>query len=335
MALEDPVIPSVAPLFAPRSVEDPVTPLFVPRRVASLSPDPLATPQHRFWAARLAVAGGWPGCERPKQERDSLRSRSKEGRPGSRRHRRWTRSQELTGSLRRAMTACGEDAEGVDRAKQEAGVEALGEVRPSAFYKLLEHEGPARALDAWAASEAARPERKSSPRRRELREEDKAVAVRRAFGDIWRFVRNDVTSRGLLEQLENGAIRAFGTGASAESIANSEVQDEAEPKADQGEEKSAVSDEPWLLRWDGSTLLTEAGAPPAAKLEVMGLGPHHRKVAHQLARALDLLSESHLGGPGGTEKVLALRPPRGRRSCGLGSGWAAPLSVTRVLAAVA
>merc|ERR1719433_328291 len=49
--------------------------------------------------------------ERPRYERDSLRSRSKEGRPGSRKHRRYTRSVEVSGVLRKAMALAGEEAE--------------------------------------------------------------------------------------------------------------------------------------------------------------------------------------------------------------------------------
>lgn len=274
-----------------------------------------------FYKPALWQLGTSSRESRPKQERDSLRSRSKEGRPGSRKHRRWTRSVELVGSLRRVMAASGEVGPTGDDAD---GVTDQGhhELRPSAFYRLLEHEGPGQALEAWAAAEASRGH---SPRARarntrtkdaaQIREE-RERAVRRAFGETFQWLQRDTYSQELLAEIEVLVEKAFGSC-------------EHEPGFPVQEADAAAEDAPWLVCWDGEVLLTKSGAPPASELELLGLDAPQRKVVHQFARVLGLHSESR----GTAAKVIALRPTRGSR-CGPRQGrWHAPFSVSQVLAA--
>lgn len=251
--------------------------------------------------------------ERPKQERDSLRSRSKEGRPGSRKHRRWTRSQELKGSLRKAMVACGESCDNVDfeNFKEQFRLE----YKPSAFYKLLEAEGPGHALEVWNAAENARRPR-SRPRLQRPKTEaqveaQNARAARQAFGCMWRYIHDDTTAKELLLELEEMATCAFASG----ERGNTELLQE------------------WLLLWDGAELTTQSGNPPAVEMGITGLTSAERKCVHALAQLLGLHSASKISngpGPEGDGKVLTMRPPRSR--CGSGKTWAAPLSLARMLA---
>eukprot|EP00931_Biecheleriopsis_adriatica_P030113 TRINITY_DN17770_c1_g1_i1.p1 TRINITY_DN17770_c1_g1~~TRINITY_DN17770_c1_g1_i1.p1 ORF type:complete len:297 (-),score=55.20 TRINITY_DN17770_c1_g1_i1:133-1023(-) len=248
--------------------------------------------------------------ERPKQIRDSLRSRSKEGRPGSRKHRRHSQSVELVSSLRRVMSARGEDNLPTD---VDAVVDERPEQRPSAFYRLLEHEGPD-ALEAWAAAESRR-RTSSRPRQRRAKDaaslaEEQKRQVRRAFRDTWQYLSRDSSSQELIAKLEAVAESAFGT-----CIAK--------------EEEGLL----WHLSWDGDELTTESGAPPAEEMVLQGLDGAQRKVVHQLARLIGLHSESRVLEEDHTlateRKVLALRPPR-RLSCRSGA-WAAPFSVAEVI----
>lgn len=258
---------------------------------------------------------------RPKQERDSLRSRSKEGRPGSRKHRRYTHSMELVGSLRRAMARCGEPSDHVSGDPDSINVEVTRDWRPSAFYQLLEYEGPNGALDAWAAAEnarrpASRPHVSRTKDPVKIAEENQR-AVRRALGDSWQFVRESGSMQDFIQQLEQATARAFGA---------AESKDGLSPE----EQAVALS---WLLAWDGESFETKSGAPPTIEMAVLGLAPGHRKVVHQLAQLLGLRSASRLLDEGRGEvgdKVLTIRPPRSR--CGAAGAWEAPFSVSQVLA---
>lgn len=202
------------------------------------------------------------------------------------------------------MKACGETP-------PEPGAEVdegTPEFRPSAFYWLMEREGASGALEAWAAAEAAAKEPGARALRRrantEMPQHRVVQEVRRAFSDTWQFVQGNEAAQDLLAKLEGEAARAF-----------------AQP----GELASTQ----WFLHWDDASkeLQTEDGEPPADEMEVTGLNPVQRKVAHQLARALGLHSSSRGIG----DKALSIRPPR--RRCGSEGAWSAPFSVSRVLTA--
>jgi len=243
-----------------------------------------------------------------------------EGRPGTRKNKRWMNGRALVHSLRSAMAACGEDGAALDEEKIASLVPSL-EHRPSAFYQLLKLEGPESALDAWAAAEASRRERPRSRPRASTRNgaESSAAssrneqAVRRAFSDTWGFIRKNSSTRELVTKLETTAGRAFST--PGQLILDS-----------------------WQLAWDAESemLDTMSGEPPAGEIEIYGLSASERKVVHQLARVLGLHSESRiLDGlleevAEGDGKALALRPTR--RHCGKATVWAAPFSVAQVLA---
>ncbi|OLP80396.1 Cytochrome c oxidase assembly protein COX11, mitochondrial [Symbiodinium microadriaticum] len=178
-----------------------------------------------------AVSG--PMCLRGRlfleQERDSLRSRSKEGRPGSRKHRRYTHSVDLVGhsevnTLRRVMSARGEEnlPEDVDGVEEDGSLADAGfiaetiqqerpRVRPSAFYRLLECEGPGNALEAWAAAESrgrspkrARPKAGTAqgPQENEGDAWEAEEQVRRAFRENWQFLAQSQSSQELIAKLE-------------------------------------------------------------------------------------------------------------------------------------
>lgn len=262
-----------------------------------------------------ALWNGYRGRdERPRFERDSLRNRSLEGRPGSRRHRRWTRSVEIMGSLRRALAKAGEDPNISDA--DALNLQNEKEWRPSAFYRLLEKEGPDGALDALQAAEeqAPRPRQRPPKDAAQLAEEHQRQ-VRRAFSDTWQLIQGNDSARALLAELEKEVSRAFGASENSDGDALALL---------------------WMLNWDGDGLQTRFGAPPANEIAVGGLSPPFRKLAHQLARILGLHSESRvIDGPQGTndDKVIALRPPRSSSGKSRGKeAWAAPLSVTQVLA---
>jgi len=278
-------------------------------RRRSSPPPPLYKPT--FWGSHLGEREG-----RPKQERDSLRSRSKEGRPGSRKHRRWTHSVELVGSLRRAMAKVGENSDHVAGDPDSVTVEAVNDWRPSVFYKLLEHEGPGGALEAWAAAENSR-RQTSRPRVKDAARlaEEQRITVRRALGDLWHYVSESGNCQDFIKQLEKATTRAFG--AKEESGHSSSEEDVALR---------------WLLSWDGDSFKTKAGAPPTNEMAVLGLEPVYRKVVHQLAQIQGLTTSSHTleeqFAPSGC-KVLTIRPPRSR--CGSGGAWRPPFSVSKVL----
>jgi len=255
--------------------------------------------------------------ERPRFERDSLRNRSLEGRPGSRKHRRWTRSVEITGSLRKVLAKCGENPNISD-------VDALDlqnevEWRPSAFYRLMENEGATGALDALEAAEDA-VSKPRQPRQKDAGQlaEEYERHVRRTFSDTWQFLQGNNSARDLLAKLEKEATRAFGSAAQESGESDTQV---------------ALL---WMLYWDGEELQTKFGAPPANEITVGGLTPTFRKITHQLARSMGLHSESRdIDGPHGSEnKVIALRPPRQRSGGGKDQGgWIIPtFSVGEVLA---
>jgi len=214
------------------------------------------------------------------------------------------------GSLRRAMAKCGEDGTDIDLEalilEQET---AAHEWHPSAFYQLLEQEGPGHALEVWEAAEDARDHRQQQrPKRDTQTAEQNARSVRRAFADTWQFIQGDRSAQELLTNLEAEAARAFGP--------------------EMGQKALAMM---WMLAWDGMALQTKFGSPPAGEMLVDGLTPTQRKMAHQLARVIGLHSESRVINSGVDDgKVVALRPPRARR-CGTSSCWVAPFSVAQVL----
>eukprot|EP00927_Polykrikos_kofoidii_P044024 TRINITY_DN38115_c0_g1_i1.p1 TRINITY_DN38115_c0_g1~~TRINITY_DN38115_c0_g1_i1.p1 ORF type:complete len:327 (-),score=45.33 TRINITY_DN38115_c0_g1_i1:82-1062(-) len=278
----------------------------------SATPGFMARPALLSSTARLRSISG----ERPRPERDSLRTRSQEGRPGTRKNKRYLNSRALVQSLRHAMAKCGEDVSMVDIDALVAS-ELRKETKPSAFYQLLKLEGPESALEAWAASESAARERQHSrPRHRSpTRRATEAAAhaeqkVRKAFSDTLNFIRRSSRTRDLLQKLEDGFADAFSRGMPAE--------------------------EAWQVSWDGALLDTMSGEPPAVEIEVFGLSATERKIVHQLAQALGLHSESrdldgiYLQVAEGDGKALALRPPR--RVIGVSTPWTAPFSVTQVLA---
>lgn len=297
---------SVSPPQAARSLS--------PQAARSLSPP--GNLHARLWSVR---------GDRPPQQRDSLRSRSKEGRPGSRRNHRWLRNEELVGSLRRVLAKTGEDgAMLVDEDGNVRGVNTPPEQRHSAFYRLLELEGPENALEALTAAEGARetaqrPERAKGPQRL-LEQQERAI--RRAFSGSWAFINANEAVQELITQLESQATRAFSGWAREVGDADAEAL-------------------LWCLLWDQETasLSTKTGAPPADEMAIVGLEPHERKVAHQLARVLGLHSSSKSRDEYGDsfgrsglqdEKVVAMRVPRNR--CGSEGPWSSPASVAQVLA---
>lgn len=277
-------------------------------------------PRPMLWSAAARFRS--VSSEKPRQERDSLRHRSLEGRAGSRKNKRWVTDRMLTQTLRRAMEACGEDAADLEGLLERGG--PVPAHHPSVFYDLLQSEGPENALEALDSAEAA----SRGPRRARSRPrhgESAQIAegqVRRAFSDTWQYVRACSPARELLTQLEAGAARAFGA-----------------PDA-------PADEEAWQVAWDGDAkeLDTMAGQPPAGEMEIYGLTAPERKVAHQLARVLGLHSESHECDElvaevlGGDRKAVTWRPPRTRRErAGLPGGgpWSPPFSVSRVLLAAA
>eukprot|EP00933_Yihiella_yeosuensis_P025675 TRINITY_DN19920_c0_g1_i1.p1 TRINITY_DN19920_c0_g1~~TRINITY_DN19920_c0_g1_i1.p1 ORF type:complete len:336 (-),score=72.29 TRINITY_DN19920_c0_g1_i1:49-1056(-) len=261
----------------------------------------------------------WRISSRERQERDSLRSRSKEGRPGSRKHRRWTHSVDLVHSLRRVMVARGEENLPED---MDAVEEAKREHWPSAFYRLMQHEGPHGALEAWRDAENKRPRSRERAKNRPAKDgltlaEERRRMVRRAFRDTWAYLSRDNGSQELIAKIEVVVETAFGKALVG-------IEDECE----------------LLVNWNGDELTTEFGTPPAAEMVVIGLDAAQRKVVHQLANILGLHSESRvleedasIFRTAAERKVLALRPPR---SLNIGAGrgaWIAPFSVSQVLSA--
>jgi len=219
---------------------------------------------------------------------------------------------EIMGSLRKALAKCGEDPNITDAEALE--LEAENEWRPSAFYKLMEHEGPSRALEVLEAAESA-PTQPRHPREKSAAQlaEEHERRVRRAFSDTWHFLQGNDSARELLAELEKQAPRAFGA---------------------KSDDVAALL---WMLHWDGDALKTRFGAPPANEMAIAGLSPTFRKVAHQFARICGLHSESRVvDGPQSADenKVIALRPPRSASANGGDCVWEPPLSVAQVLAKV-
>lgn len=297
------------------------------RRSGSGSPVPPA-----LWAARRE--------ERPRYERDSLRNRSLEGRPGSRKHRRYTRSVEIMGSFRRAMAKCGEDASITDAEALQLVYKQEVEWRPSAFYRLLQQEGAEGALDALEAAEVAKAAARRAPRTpgtKELEGRNERT-VRRVFADTWQYLRDNLPERELLGSLEAELVRAFGPPSAGppEITLGEEKEASAEVAPERLTGNTNVVALLWMLGWDGSELTTLFGSPPAKELGVAGLTATQRKVAHQLARALGLHSESRevkiqQRGPDDDGKVVVVRPTRNQQ-CGSVGTWVAPFSVAQVLA---
>jgi len=284
------------------------------------SPSPLPPYRPVLWGLNMDGARS----RRPSQERDPLRNRSREGRPGSRKNRRWSHSVEIVSTLRRAMAANGESSEGItmDADGNVIGIPAKTEWRPSVFYKLLELEGPEGALEAWEAAEMrrrprSRPRVKGSAKQDEQNEQ----TTRRAFGSVWQFVVHNESAQDLLRELEKLTAEAFG---------------HSLPLAADGKQKKLPQ---WLLCWTGTSLEAENGAPPAEEVAISGFGPMLRKVVHSYASVSGLHSSSSLidgGLQDVQEKLLTLRPPR----CSadgevkdVSGAWVAPFSVAHVFAA--
>lgn len=282
------------------------------------SPSPLPPYKPVLWGLHMDGAR----ARRPSQERDSNpRTRSREGRPGSRKNRRWSHSVDMVKTLRRAMAANGESSEGLtmDEDGNVIGIPVKAEWQPSVFYKLLELEGPEGALEAWEAAEMrrrprSRPRVKSSAKQDEQNEH----STRRAFGNVWHFVIRNESAQDLLRELEQLTADAFGHSA-----------------ADGNQKKSSQ----WLLSWDGASLEAESGAPPAEEVAISGVGPTLRKVVHSYASVSGLHSSSRTidGGPeDAQEKLLTLRPPRSSADGAVqdvSGAWVAPFSVAQVFAA--
>jgi hypothetical protein len=282
--------------------------------------------------------------ERPRQERDSLRSRSKEGRPGSRKHRRWALSQDFAGSLRKAMRANGENVDGVDFENFEDKL--ILKNTPSAFYKLIEKEGASHALEAWAAAENARGRPRSRPPHRPRTEAQVAEhndrAARQVFGESWSYILKNEDCKDFLLDLEGKAVRAFSScdGPGDEDAPGKDEAPETKVGAVAGDDGDKEVVDPqfsvikqWLLSWDGSALTTMSGNTPADEILIVGLDGVHRRTVHQLSRFLGLHSESRPDAEALDGKVLALRPPR--RQVAGGQIWSSPVSLASVLAASA
>lgn len=269
---------------------------------------------------------------KPKQERDSLRSRSKEGRPGSRKHRRWTRSQEILSSLRKVMAKLGEDPSEIEIEKLKA--QLIVEHRPSIFYKLLEQEGPAGALEAWAAAEAAPRRTRSRPRRPKTTEQVAMETERNArivFGDSWSYVASNDAVKDMLLELEGLVSNVFSLSASATSA--NDDKDAKDTSCDKIENGNNTVEE-LTLRWDGKSFLSEHGCFPSNELAISGFDPVQRKVVHRWANLSGLVSRScEQAENNGVDKVLRLKPPR--RCSVNGNVWKLPYSLAGVLAKVA
>lgn len=265
-----------------------------------------------LWQARLRQNSN----ERTRPERDSLRSRSNEGRPGSRKHRRWTRSQEVVRSYRRIFALADDftdaDIEALVKSQQ------LIEHRPSVFYRLLEHEGPARALEVWEAAERGRRPR-SRPRRAKTEAQVKLEAARcarTAFGHNWSYLQSQAAPKEFLLQLEELTTRAFALGDWTDVAMPDDLTPQTQPD--------------WSLHWDGCSFETSFGGPPACEIAISGLDPAQRKFVHQFSRLLGLHSESR-SEPRCRDhgKVLLLRPPQ--RYAASGQAWKASFSLSSLL----
>jgi len=283
------------------------------------SPSPLPPYKPVLWGLHLDGAR----TRRPSHERDSLRNRSREGRPGSRKNRRWSHSVDMVNTLRKAMAYHGESTEGLtmDADGNVIGIPTKIEWRPSVFYRLLELEGPEGALEAWEAAEMTRRRPRSRPRFKGSAKADaqNEQATRRAFGgSVWQFVMRDESALDLLRELERLTAAAFGDTPVAY-------------------EEQKISSQ-WLLHWTGTSLEAEAGAPPAEEVAICGLGPMLRKVVHSHATVLGLHSSSRLMDgrlENGQEKMLTLRPPQSCADVGVNDvsgAWVAPFSVAQVFA---
>jgi len=282
------------------------------------SPSPLPPYKPVLWGLHMDGAR----ARRPSQERDSNpRTRSREGRPGSRKNRRWSHSVDMVKTLRRAMAANGESSEGLtmDADGNVIGIPVKAEWQPSVFYKLLELEGAEGALEAWEAAEMSRRRPRSRPRVKSSAKqaEQNEQTTRRAFGpNVWHFVVRNESAQDLLRELEQLTADAFGHS----------VADEDRKKSSQ-----------LLLSWTGATLEAEDGAPPAEEVAISGLGPMLRKLVHSYASLSGLHSSSNsLDGGLEDEKLLTLRPPRSSADGtvkDISGAWVAPFSVAQVFAA--
>eukprot|EP00419_Tripos_fusus_P010661 CAMPEP_0172663750 /NCGR_PEP_ID=MMETSP1074-20121228/6138_1 /TAXON_ID=2916 /ORGANISM="Ceratium fusus, Strain PA161109" /LENGTH=333 /DNA_ID=CAMNT_0013479795 /DNA_START=57 /DNA_END=1058 /DNA_ORIENTATION=+ len=290
--------------MAPRAVS------MEPTEKRHSSPSPLPPYKPVLWGLHIDGAR----TRRPSHERDSLRNRSREGRPGSRKNRRWSHSVDMVNALRRTMAANGESTENLtmDADGNVIGIPVKVEWQPSVFYRLLELEGPDGALEAWEAAEMRRRPR-SRPRVKSSAKinEEKEQTTRRAFGgSVWQFVMRNESAQDLLRELEQLTTDAF------------------------GHSKQKRSPQ-WLLRWNGESLEAEDGAPPAEEVAISGFGPMLRKLVHSYASVSGLHSTSQLiegGLENSQEKLIILKPPRSSAEGG-DEDWVAPFSVAQVFAA--
>jgi len=278
------------------------------RNRSSVSPPPAEVYTLPPWAPILEKRQS----SRQRFERDSLRTRSAEGRAGSRRRRRFTHSIDVTNTLRRAMARNGEDSTNLNEQELDLEKQVLEESKPSVFYRLMEIEGPENALSALNAAEASASSRRKKSREprssKAPTEEQNRRKVRRAFADTWQYIQGSETARDLLKNIEAQAARAFGM----ENL------------------KESALAMLWMLTWDDDAreLETKLGSPPTAEMVIGGLDPILRKVTHQLATVLDLHSESRTVT--GDDKVVALRPFR-RHNCDSTERWAPACSVAQVV----
>lgn len=228
--------------------------------------------------------------QRPQQERDSLRSRSRQGRPGSRKYKRWQHTTILVGRLRQVMYDGGEELTDTDG---EADAQAGPVQRPSAFQKLIAKEGPD-CLDTLREAEAKRALREPRAKSPDQRRRDEIKQVRRAFaGPSFRWIASDPAVRKIIAWLEDACKKSFYV---------HDAMTELEPS--------------WTVCWDPdyAEFVTQSGGPPAKTIEVLGLTGSQRKLVHLLGRALALHTESTEAGYSDEPdvKMLTLRPPRGQ-----------------------
>lgn len=244
-------------------------------------------------------------AQRPTQDRDSLRSRSRQGRPGSRKYKRWQHTTILVGRLRQVMYEAGEELTDTDG---ELDAQPGPKQKASAFQKLVDKEGPECALDILKDAEVKRSLREPRAKSPDQHRRDQLVQVRRAFaGPSFRWMAGDPAVRKIIASLEDSCRQAFCV-----------------------EDATLELELSWELLWDPdhAEFVTKSGGPPAKTIEVIGLTASQRKLVHLLARALSLNSDSGASGYSDDpeDKVLTLRPTRGQ------TAWRPPVvSVAQVL----
>jgi hypothetical protein len=214
----------------------------------------------------------------------------------------------MMSSLRKQMAKCGEDSNVTEAEALQLEVAW----RPSAFYQLLELEGPSNALDVLQAAEVAAP-RPRQPRQKDAARlaKEQERRVRHNFSETLHFLQGNEAARDFLARLEKEFAQSFGSSGDSTNTAASL----------------------WMLHWDGTELMTRFGTPPANEIAIAGLNATFRKLGHQLARCLGLHSESRvIDGPGGADdnKLVTFRPPRSHNARET-EAWVIPFSVAKVI----